>query len=113
MFEWFTITMIFKIRKNPIFGKTPQYESTYNPMHQPQINEIGFFFIKIYSMHLCICVMCRPEAGKIAHASTYNSMTRHMAARMSVLSFAALFDNFGCNFRSVSPNETPFEAFES
>lgn len=33
--------------------------------------------------------------------------------KKTVLLFVILSDDFGCNFRSVSPNETLFEALES
>lgn len=73
--------------------------------------KLDFFFMK--------CIVCvdeyvvrRPVADIIAHVSTYNSVSRPLAARMSILSFAALFDDFGCNFSFVNPNEMLFEALK-
>lgn len=80
-------------------------------MCRPQTNEIKKFQI-LHSMHKCICAMSRPVASRIAHASTYNHVSRPLASRMSVLSFVALFNNFGCNFHYVISNEMSFEALE-
>lgn len=65
-----------------------------------------YFLAKYHSMSRPIRAMSRPIAGRIAHASIYNPLSQPLAARMSILSFAALLDYFDCNFRSVSPNET-------